>query len=120
MHNFKKLKVYEKAIDLAEEVYRITRNFPKDELFGMTAQIRRAATSISLNIAEGSGNKSKKEFVRFLEMALRSTYEVMACLEIARRMAFCTNDDCSSVMAQSDEVAAMTVGLMKSQKTENR
>lgn len=120
MHHFKKLKVYEKALDLAEEVYKLTRSFPKNEIFGLVSQIRRAVTSISLNIAGGSGNRSKKEFAGFLEMAVRSTYEVMTCLEIARRMAFCKDDEFQVVTGKSDEVAAMIVGLMKSQMTDHR
>ena len=89
MHNFKKLTVYQRAIDFVVEIYRISKKFPKDELFGLTSQIRRAATSILLNIAEGSGNKSNKEFQRFLEIALRSAYEVITCLEIALRLDYC-------------------------------
>lgn len=82
IHNFRKLKIYKKAIDFAVEIYKFTKSFPKDELFGLTGQIRGAVISISLNIAEGSGNKSNKEFKRFLEISLRSDYEVMTCLEI--------------------------------------
>jgi len=82
-HNFRNLKVYSRAIEFAVDIYRLSKAFPKEELYGLTSQIRRAVTSISLNIAEGSGNSSEKEFRRFLEIALRSDYEVMSCLEIA-------------------------------------
>jgi len=109
MHNFRNLKVYQRAID----IYKLTKTFPKDKLFGLTNQIRRAATSISLNIAEGSGNKSNKEFKRFLEMSLRSNYEVMTCLEIALRLDYCKKEDFKRLITEADEIAAMIVGFSK-------
>ena len=113
MHNFKKLTVYQRAIDFVVEIYRISKKFPKDELFGLTSQIRRAATSISLNIAEGSGNKSNKEFQRFLEIALRSAYEVITCLEIALRLDYCNKQEYNKMVSQADEIAAMLVGFSR-------
>lgn len=113
MHNFRKLKVYQKAIDFIVLIYKFTKSFPKDELFGLTNQIRRAATSISLNIAEGSGNKSNKEFKRFLEISLRSDYEVITCLEIASRLNYCKDEDYKGLITKSDEIAAMIVGFSK-------
>ncbi len=113
-HNFRNLKIYQRSIAYAVEIYRITGNFPKEELYGLTSQIRRAAISIALNIAEGSGNSSEKEFKRFLEIALRSDYEVMACLEIALRMKFCNQEAFTHLTAEADEIAAMIVGFSKS------
>lgn len=95
-HNFRNLKIYQRAVSYAVEIYKLSRRFPKDELYGLTSQIRRAVTSISLNIAEGSGNSSEKEFKRFLEIALRSVYEVITCLEIAVRLGYCRNDKASA------------------------
>jgi four helix bundle protein len=112
-HNFRNLKIYQRAIAYAVEIYKISRNFPKEELYGLTSQIRRAVISISLNIAEGSGNKSEKEFQRFLEIALRSDYEVIACLEIALKLNYCCNDDFSRLSAEADEIAAMITGFSK-------
>jgi len=113
MHNFRKLKIYSRAIDFSTLIYTLTKSFPKDEQFGLTNQIRRAVVSISLNIAEGSGNKSNKEFKRFLEIALRSNYEVMACLEIALRLRYCKKEDYKTLIAESDDIAAMIVGFSK-------
>ena len=113
-HNFRNLKIYQRAIDFAVEVYKLSRSFPKDEIFGLTNQVRRAVTSISLNIAEGSGNKSVKEFQRFLEIALRSDYEVMTCLEIAFRLNYSKKEDSEILIAEADEIAAMIVGFSKS------
>jgi four helix bundle protein len=113
-HNFRNLKIYQRAIDFAVEVYKLSRLFPKDELFGLTNQIRRAVTSIPLNIAEGSGNKSEKEFQRFLEIALRSGYEVMTCLEIALRLDYCDKKNYDLLIKEADEIAAMIVGFSRS------
>ena len=117
-HNFRKIKVYQRAIDFAVDIYSISRKFPKDELFGLTSQIRRAVTSISLNIAEGSGNKSNKEFSRFLDIALRSDYEVMACLEIALRLKYCNKEEFDNMITEADEIAAMIVGFSRNLSAE--
>lgn len=114
MHNFRNLKVYQRAIDFIVDIYNLTKGFPPEEIFGLTSQIRRAGTSIALNVAEGSGNESKKEFRRFLEIALRSNYEVMTCLKIARKLEYCSNEAYEKLMQEADEIAAMIVGLMKS------
>ncbi|NTU43477.1 MAG: four helix bundle protein [Nitrospirales bacterium] len=113
-HNFRNLKIYQRATDFTVEIYKTSKSFPQDELFGLTSQIRRAALSISLNIAEGSGNKSEKEFQRFLQMALRSVYEVMTALEIAYRLNYSTKEEFDRLSAEADEIAAMVVGLSKS------
>ncbi len=73
VHNFRKLKIYQRAISFAVDVYKLSQNFPKNEIYGLTAQLRRAVISMSLNIAEGSGNSTGKEFRRYLEIARRST-----------------------------------------------
>lgn len=113
-HNFRHLKIYQRAIEFAVEIYKSSKSFPKDEIFGLTSQIRRAVTSISFNIAEGSGNKSEREFQRFLEIALRSDYEVMTCLEIAYRLDYCKKEGFNKLIAEADEIAAMIVGFSKS------
>jgi four helix bundle protein len=113
-HNFRNLKIYQRSVAFAVEIYRITRSFPKDELYGLTSQIRRAVTSTALNIAEGSGNSSEKEFKRFLEIALRSDYEVMTCLEIALRIGYCSKENHARLTAEADEIAAMIIGFAKS------
>ena len=113
-HNFRKLNVYQRGIEFAIEIYRLSKTFPKEELYGLTSQIRRAVTSISLNIAEGSGNDSEKEFKRFLEIALRSDYEVMTCLEIALKLDYCKKDEYERLLSEADEIAAMLSGFSKS------
>jgi four helix bundle protein len=85
--NFEKLDVYEKSIDFVNQVYLATKNYPKEEMFGLTNQFRRAAVSISLNIAEGSA-KTKKDFNRFVDMARGSVFECVAILQISERLSY--------------------------------
>ena len=113
-HNFRKLKVYQRAVEFVIEIYKISKVFPKNEIYGLTAQIRRAVISISLNIAEGSGNNSAREFKRFLEIALRSDYEVMTCLEIALKLNYFSKKEFDRLIVEADEIAAMIVGFSKS------
>jgi four helix bundle protein len=82
---FEKLKVWQKAVDLSESVNQLTKSFPKDELFILSSQIKRAADSVSLNIAEGSTGQSNAEFNKFLGYALRSNVEVVGCLYLVQR-----------------------------------
>jgi len=116
---FRKLKVWEKAMDFIEQIYRNTAKFPSTETYGLTSQLRRAATSIALNIAEGSGSGSDKEFNRFLNISLRSSYEVMCGIEVAGRLKYCGKDDVDALLKQCDELSAMLFGLKKKLKTES-
>ncbi len=114
MHKFRELKVWQRAMDFVTEIYRVSARFPSSERLGLTSQIRRAATSIPLNIAEGAGAGSNAEFRRFLSYALRSTYEVMTALEIAQRLGYCSPEKTRELLGKADEIAAMTVGLSRS------
>jgi four helix bundle protein len=96
------------------EIYRASQEWPSEERFGLTSQLRRATTSIPLNIAEGAGNSSNKEFCRFLQIALRSTYEVMTALDIAKGLNYMSDEQASTLVTEADRIAAMIVGLMKS------
>lgn len=86
MHNLKELKVWNKAIELATEVYQITADFPKEEKYGLTAQIGRSAVSVPSNIAEGAGRNSNKEFNHFLGISNGSSYELQTQLIISRNL----------------------------------
>ena len=88
MFNFEKLDVWQKAIDFADLIYSDTRPFPPEERFGLTGQLRRAAVSISSNIAEGSSRSSKSDFARLVEIATGSVFEVVSQAFIARRQTF--------------------------------
>ena len=82
MQDFKKIFVWQKAFELSKEIYNMTSKFPKEEIYGLTSQIRRASVSISSNIAEGSGRKTKKDFCGFLYYAYGSTKELESQLLI--------------------------------------
>src|SRR5262245_48189388 len=92
MFNFEKLEVWKKAIELADVVYLLTRQFPDSERFGLTNQLRRAAVSVSSNIAEGSSRSSRGDFARFLEIAGGSIFEVVSQATIARRQEFLSEE----------------------------
>jgi len=89
---FRKLKVYNLAIDFTAEIYELSKQIPEHEKFGLISQLRRAAVSIVLNIAEGSGGGSDAEFSRFLRMAIRSLYEVDAILELLIKLKYCKKE----------------------------
>ena len=86
MHNLKELKIWNKSIDLAVEVYKATADFPKEEKFNLTSRTRRAAVSVPSNIAEGAGRNSNKEFIHFLGIANGSSYELQTQLIISNRL----------------------------------
>jgi len=109
--NFEKLDVWRRAIDLAAFVYDITKAFPPDEKFGITSQMRRAAVSVSSNIAEGSSRSSRQDFARFVELAVGSLYELVSQGFIARKQAFLEDDAFQKLYADADELIRMLSGL---------
>jgi four helix bundle protein len=114
MFNFEKLDVWQKAIDFADLVYNFTRNFPADERFGLTNQMRRAAVSISSNIAEGTSRMSQTDFARFIEIATGSVFEVVSQAFIGRRQGFLVEEDFGALYSAADEIGRMLSGLRKS------
>ena len=105
--DFKELIVWQKSMKLAAEVYRITKKLPKDELFGLTNQLRRAAVSIPSNIAEGNGRDSTKEYLRFLYIARGSRSEVETQLLLCVELGYLQESDIEFVLGLSTEVAKM-------------
>ncbi len=89
---FENLKVWQRSIDLSEEIYELTESFPKKEMYVLTSQIQRASDSIALNIAEGSTGQTNPEFKRFLGIALRSAIEVVCCLHLGKRRKIITDE----------------------------
>lgn len=85
---FEKLEIWQLALDIADEVHHLTKKFPKDEIFVLTSQMKRAADSISLNISEGSTGQSNPEQIKFLGYAQRSALEVVNCLYLARKRGY--------------------------------
>lgn len=114
MFNFEKLDVWQKAIDFADLVYTHTRKFPDHERFGLTNQMRRAAVSISSNIAEGTSRMSQADFKRFVEIATGSVFEVTSQAFVGRRQGFLSDEGFSSLYSSADEIGRMLSGLRKS------
>lgn len=114
MFNFEKLEVWHKAIEFADFVYSTTRTFPNDERFGLANQMRRAAVSISSNIAEGTSRASKTDFARFVEIATGSVFEVVSQATISKRRKFISQDDYHRLYAAAGEQSRMLSGLRRS------
>lgn len=114
MFNFEKLEVWRLSIEFADVVYSTTCRFPIDERFGLTNQMRRAAVSISSNIAEGSSRNSRKDFARFVEIAAGSVYEVVSQSFIGRNQGFLTSDEFKILYAAAEEQSRMLSGLRRS------
>lgn len=111
---FEKLAVWHKAIEFGSIVYEVTRAFPTDERFGLTNQMRRAAVSVSSDIAEGSGRRSDRDFGRFLEIAYGSGLEVVSQACVARQQSFLSDADHGRVYECADELGRMLSGLQSS------
>lgn len=107
-------------MDFVENIYKFTNSFPVSELYGLTSQLRRAATSLALNIAEGSGSGSDNEFNRFLNMSLRSSYEVMCGIEIVKKLGYVSGGEADDLSKKCDEISAMIGGLKKKLMAESR
>ncbi len=116
MKNFKNLKIWQNGIEMVVEVYQITETFPKEEVYGLTGQIKRSAVSIPSNIAEGAGRGSNKDFNRFLDVALGSSFELETQLIIANKLEFLNDTDFDKLNQQIDEEQKMIIGLQKSLK----
>ena len=114
MFGFERLEVWEKTILFADTVYSITRHFPSDERVGLTNQIRRAADSISSNIAEGSSRNSKKDFARFVEIATGSLFEVVSQSFISRNQGMLSPEEFQELYLAAEEQGRMLSGLRRS------
>jgi len=116
MHNYKDLKLWQKAIELSTLTYKLTSTFPKDERYGLISQIQRAVVSIPSNVAEGCGRNSDKELNHFLAIATGSSFELETQLLIARNLGFTENVLLEQVLTQLTEVQKMIYGLKNSLK----
>jgi four helix bundle protein len=114
MFNFEKLDVWQKAIEFADLIYNETRSFPAEERFGLTNQLRRAAVSISSNIAEGSSRSSKGDFARFVEIATGSVFEVVSQAFVVQRQSFLSENQFRKIYTNAEELSRMLSGLRKS------
>ena len=115
---FEKLIVWQKAVDLSDIVNQVTKGFPKDEIYILTSQMKRAADSVSLNIAEGSTGQSNPEFNRFLGIALISAIEVVVvgCIFLAKRRGYISDENFDKIYKLYEEILVMINALRNSLK----
>ncbi|MCP4717683.1 MAG: four helix bundle protein [Deltaproteobacteria bacterium] len=114
MMDHKKLDAWKQAISVVETIYALTKTFPKEELYGLTQQIRRAAVSVASNISEGAARQTQKEYLNFLSYSLGSVAEVETQLIIAQRLGYCRSDD---IIAHVNRVRSLIIGLRNHVRT---
>lgn len=114
VRSFRELVVWQRSVELTLTVYELTKAFPKEELFGLSSQLRRAAVSIPSNIAEGQGRQSRGEFLQFLGVARGSMFEVQTQLLIARRLGYAAEEMIGRCEGLGDEVGKMLNALIAS------
>jgi four helix bundle protein len=119
VRKFEDLRIWQDGMDLVEEIFGVTSNFPKSEIYGLTNQIRRAVISVPSNIAEGCGKNTKKDFVRYLYNSLGSIKEVKCQLIIARRLNFLDKDSGEKIIDESDRLAGMLMKFIKKVSSED-
>ncbi|MBI4915384.1 MAG: four helix bundle protein [Acidobacteria bacterium] len=113
-NDHRKLKAFDLADALVLEVYHATRSFPKDELYGITSQLRRAAVSVPANIVEGCGRTTRREYRQFLSVAFASLREVGYLLGLASRLGYLVEDDSNRLASRHEEASRVLAALMKS------
>ncbi len=113
----KDLNVWNDAMELVTDIYRLTKSFPKEELYGLTSQIRRSAVSVPSNIAEGAARKNKTEFIQFLYIALGSLSELETQLIISKNLNY--SETISSLLSKVTDIRKMIFGLIKSIKNKS-
>jgi four helix bundle protein len=113
--SYRDLNVWRQSVDLVEVVYRVTANFPKTEIYGLTSQIRRASVSVPSNIAEGQGRRSPKKFCQFLRHSRGSLMEVETQTILSMRLGFMSFEDGTSILNRASTIGKMLNGLIDSQ-----
>ena len=117
LRSYRDLLVWQKALDLAVLVYRLSEKFPKSEIYGLTSQVRRASVSVPSNIAEGYGRGSRKEYLQFLSVAQGSLKELETQVILAERLHYANQEEANRLLSVSETVGKMLGGLMRSLRT---
>ncbi len=112
MSNFRKLLIWQKAMNLVTNTYSNTKEFPKEEIFGLTSQIRRCIISVPSNISEGCGRDSNKEYLRFLNVSISSLFEFQTQLEIAKNINYIKEKEYNNLYEDSRELERMLVSFI--------
>jgi len=111
--SYKDLNIWQRSIKVVEEIYKITKKFPKEEIYGLTSQLRRSAVSIPSNISEGFARFSNKEYKQFLFISLGSCAELSTQIIIALRLNYLENKESDKLLNEIDEISKMTMSLIK-------
>jgi four helix bundle protein len=111
MHNFKELKIWQRGMELAVEVYRVAETFPKDERFGLTSQVKRCVVSVPSNISEGAGRATEKQFRHFLEFSMGSINELQTQMELARRFNYIDQETNDRILDEALQVYKMILAF---------
>ncbi len=114
VRSYRDLLVWQKSMDLAMEIYAVVKNFPKEELYGLTSQMKRSALSVPSNIAEGSSRRTTGEFMRYINIATGSLAEIETQIIFSSRLNYINKEITSSLLKQADEVSRMLQGLYNS------
>ncbi len=114
--SYKDLIVWQKSMHLVTEVYKLTKVLPKEELYGLSSQIRRCSVSIPSNIAEGYGRNSTNDYIRFLQIACGSLYELQTQLQICQNLAYLSDEAYFPISNKGEEIERMLIGLIKKLK----
>ncbi|GAI86522.1 unnamed protein product [marine sediment metagenome] len=115
--SYKDLNIWKRSIEVVEDIYKITKNFPKEEIYGLTSQLRRSAVSIPSNIAEGFARFSNKEYKQFLFISLGTCAEFSTQIIIALRLGYFENKKADKLLNEIDEISKMTMSLIKKLNT---
>ncbi|MBU0635351.1 MAG: four helix bundle protein [Candidatus Omnitrophica bacterium] len=116
INSFKQLKIWQKGIEIVKDIYRLTKIFPKEELYNLTSQMRRSAVSIPSNIAEGFKRYHNKEYSQFLHIVLGSTAELETQLIIAKELSFIDKEDLDRLSEKANHLSRMIAVLLKKLK----
>jgi four helix bundle protein len=114
MHNFRELKIWQRAIVLAETIYKIVNTFPSEEKFGLTSQLKRCSVSVASNISEGAGRATKKQFKYFLEISMGSCNEIQTQIEISIRLGFLERVKAEEIIDETYQLYKMILGFYNS------
>ena len=117
MHKFEELKIWQKAMDITEKCYKASENFPKEERYGLTSQLRRSAVSIPSNISEEAGRNTNGEFKQFLGIANGSSYELLTQLYLSSRLNLIKEENVRPIINEVLEVTKMNFSLQRSLNT---
>ena len=113
MSTFRDLLIWQKSMNLVTEVYQLTNKYPKEEIYGLTSQIRRSAISIPSNIAEGYGRNGNRDYLKFLNIAISSLFELQTQLEIGHNLKYCSEIEFSKINDETKEIERMLSSFIR-------